>query len=205
MPLPSSLAARPALRPEGTSNQALLFKKKMVVTRAPEAPQPQPAHLVSKQNPAAKVAEFPSPHPEYKAERLQTSENSPIPMRRHRIKAPSDRRIVMPRGDKSKYTDKQERKADHIAEGYEKRGVPEQEAERRPGQPSTKRMAAARSPAGLAAASLPAIRRRIRAARRAVQPRPPAQQRVVRRLRRRQRSHATGTRSSAPDATSSCR
>jgi hypothetical protein len=36
----------------------------------------------------------------------------------------------MPRGDKSKYTDKQERKADHIAEG-EKRGVPEQEAERR--------------------------------------------------------------------------
>ena len=28
----------------------------------------------------------------------------------------------MPRGDKSKYTDKQERKADHIAEGYEKRG-----------------------------------------------------------------------------------
>jgi plasmid stabilization system protein ParE len=37
----------------------------------------------------------------------------------------------MPRGDKSKYTDKQERKADHIAEGYEHRGVPEKEAERR--------------------------------------------------------------------------
>lgn len=37
----------------------------------------------------------------------------------------------MPRGDKSKYTDKQERKADHIAESYEKRGVPEKEAERR--------------------------------------------------------------------------
>jgi plasmid stabilization system protein ParE len=37
----------------------------------------------------------------------------------------------MPRGDKSKYTDKQERKADHIAEGYESRGVPEKEAERR--------------------------------------------------------------------------
>ncbi len=35
------------------------------------------------------------------------------------------------RGDKSKYTNKQERKADHIAEGYAKRGVPEQEAERR--------------------------------------------------------------------------
>jgi plasmid stabilization system protein ParE len=37
----------------------------------------------------------------------------------------------MPRGDKSKYTDKQERKADHIAESYEERGVPEKEAERR--------------------------------------------------------------------------
>ncbi|WOJ90912.1 plasmid stabilization protein [Methylocapsa polymorpha] len=37
----------------------------------------------------------------------------------------------MPRGDKSKYTDKQERKADHIADGYESRGVPEKEAERR--------------------------------------------------------------------------
>ncbi len=37
----------------------------------------------------------------------------------------------MPQGDKSKYTDKQERKADHIAEGYEKRGVSDTEAERR--------------------------------------------------------------------------
>lgn len=37
----------------------------------------------------------------------------------------------MPRGDKSKYTDKQERKADHIAESDEERGVPENEAERR--------------------------------------------------------------------------
>lgn len=37
----------------------------------------------------------------------------------------------MPRGDKSKYTDKQERKADHIADGYEERGVSEKEAERR--------------------------------------------------------------------------
>jgi plasmid stabilization system protein ParE len=37
----------------------------------------------------------------------------------------------MPRGDKSKYTDKQKRKAEHIAEGYEDRGVPDKEAERR--------------------------------------------------------------------------
>jgi plasmid stabilization system protein ParE len=40
-------------------------------------------------------------------------------------------RCVMPRGDKSKYTDKQKRKAEHIEEGYERRGVPEKEAERR--------------------------------------------------------------------------
>ena len=37
----------------------------------------------------------------------------------------------MPRGDKAKYTDKQKRKAEHIAEGYEARGVPEAEAEGR--------------------------------------------------------------------------
>ncbi len=37
----------------------------------------------------------------------------------------------MPRGDKSKYTDKQIRKAEHIAESYESRGVPEKEAESR--------------------------------------------------------------------------
>ncbi|GJD81570.1 plasmid stabilization protein [Methylobacterium gregans] len=37
----------------------------------------------------------------------------------------------MPQGDKSKYTDKQIRKAEHIAESYEKRGVPEAQAEAR--------------------------------------------------------------------------
>ena len=37
----------------------------------------------------------------------------------------------MPRGDKSSYTDKQERQAEHIEEGYEDRGVSEDEAERR--------------------------------------------------------------------------
>ena len=37
----------------------------------------------------------------------------------------------MPRGDKSKYTDKQKRKAEHIEEGYEDRGVSKDEAERR--------------------------------------------------------------------------
>jgi plasmid stabilization system protein ParE len=38
---------------------------------------------------------------------------------------------TMPRGDKGKYTDKQRRKAEHIEEGYEKRGVSDKEAERR--------------------------------------------------------------------------
>ena len=37
----------------------------------------------------------------------------------------------MPRGDKSAYTDKQKRQAEHIEEGYEDRGVPVDEAERR--------------------------------------------------------------------------
>ena len=37
----------------------------------------------------------------------------------------------MPRGDKSSYTDKQKRQAEHIEEGYEKRGLSEKEAERR--------------------------------------------------------------------------
>src|ERR1700760_682661 len=37
----------------------------------------------------------------------------------------------MPRGDKSSYTNKQKRQAEHIEEGYEHRGVPKREAERR--------------------------------------------------------------------------
>jgi len=37
----------------------------------------------------------------------------------------------MPRGETSKYTGKQERKADHIAQGYEKNGVSKTESERR--------------------------------------------------------------------------
>ena len=37
----------------------------------------------------------------------------------------------MPRGDKDKYTDKQKRQAEHIEEGFEKRGLSNDEAERR--------------------------------------------------------------------------
>ena len=38
--------------------------------------------------------------------------------------------LIMPRGDKSKYTDKQKRKAEHIEEGYRKRGTSKKTAER---------------------------------------------------------------------------
>lgn len=37
----------------------------------------------------------------------------------------------MARGSKAKYTSKQKRKAEHIEEGYEKRGVSKEEAEKR--------------------------------------------------------------------------
>jgi plasmid stabilization system protein ParE len=37
----------------------------------------------------------------------------------------------MPQGDKGKYTGKQKRKAEHIAEGYEDRGVSRKEAKSR--------------------------------------------------------------------------
>ena len=37
----------------------------------------------------------------------------------------------MPRGDKSSYSNKQKRQAEHIEEGYERRGTSKKEAERR--------------------------------------------------------------------------
>jgi plasmid stabilization system protein ParE len=46
-----------------------------------------------------------------------------------RVRASMER--TMPQGDKSAYTDKQKRKAEHIEEGYEERGTPKKEAERR--------------------------------------------------------------------------
>ena len=44
---------------------------------------------------------------------------------------PTQGERAVPRGDKSKYTDKQKRQAEHIEEGYEEKGVSEDEAERR--------------------------------------------------------------------------
>ena len=40
-------------------------------------------------------------------------------------------KISRSRGSKAKYTGKQDRKADHIAKGYEASGIPHKEAERR--------------------------------------------------------------------------
>ena len=37
----------------------------------------------------------------------------------------------MPRGDKSAYTDKQKRQAEHIENSYEKKGISHEEAEKR--------------------------------------------------------------------------
>jgi plasmid stabilization system protein ParE len=41
---------------------------------------------------------------------------------------PTERNTPMPRGDKSAYSDKQQRQAEHIEEGYESRGTPPREA-----------------------------------------------------------------------------
>jgi hypothetical protein len=101
----------------------------------------------------------------------------------------------MPLGDKSKYTNKQERKADHIAEGYEKRGVPEKEAERRAWATVNKDDGGGKIPAGPAAASLSAIQPPIRAA----QPRRPARRTAALCPRKRQWPRASAMPSLAPD------
>ena len=54
----------------------------------------------------------------------------------------------MPRGDKSKYTDKQKRQAEHIEEGYEERGLSEDEAERRAWATVTKMTGGGKKPGG---------------------------------------------------------
>jgi plasmid stabilization system protein ParE len=46
-------------------------------------------------------------------------------------KKQENKEFPMPRGDKSSYTGKQKRKAEHIEEGYEQRGVSSKEAARR--------------------------------------------------------------------------
>ncbi len=51
--------------------------------------------------------------------------------KRNSARAAYKRKESMPQGDKSSYTSKQKRKAEHIEEGYEKRGVSKKEAEKR--------------------------------------------------------------------------
>jgi plasmid stabilization system protein ParE len=48
----------------------------------------------------------------------------------------------------SKYTDKQERKADHIAEGYQKDGVSKKEAEKRAWATVNKQDGGGKNPGG---------------------------------------------------------
>ncbi len=54
----------------------------------------------------------------------------------------------MPRGDKSRYTGKQQRQAEHIEEGYEDRGTPTKEAERRAWATVNKMTGGAKKPGG---------------------------------------------------------
>src|SRR5204863_4162166 len=53
------------------------------------------------------------------------------PRLRNRPGSPIGRSIVMPRGSKRKYSDKQKRKAEHIAEGYVQRGISKKTAKAR--------------------------------------------------------------------------
>jgi hypothetical protein len=54
----------------------------------------------------------------------------------------------MPRGDKSRYTSKQQRQAEYIEEGYEKRGLSDKESERRAWATVNKMTGGAKKPGG---------------------------------------------------------
>ncbi len=67
----------------------------------------------------------------------------------------------MPRGDKSAYSSKQKRQAEHIEKGYEARGVPTKEAERRAWATENKISGGGRkSKGGRNAAARPAAKRK---------------------------------------------
>jgi plasmid stabilization system protein ParE len=75
----------------------------------------------------------------------------------------------MPRGDKSKYTAKQKRKAEHIEESYEERGLDAREAEARAWATVNKQSGGGeRSGAGRSKSSAQKSRARKDSARRAV-------------------------------------
>ncbi|MGI4834322.1 MAG: hypothetical protein ACRYFK_12775 [Janthinobacterium lividum] len=54
----------------------------------------------------------------------------------------------MPQGDKSKYTDKQQRQAEHIEESYEQKGVPADEGEARAWATVNKQEGGGKKPGG---------------------------------------------------------
>lgn len=68
----------------------------------------------------------------------------------------------MPRGDKSKYSAKQQRQAEHIEEGYEQRGVPEDEAEARAWATVNKQSGGGERPGGSGRKKSPAAKRAAR-------------------------------------------
>ncbi|TFF41789.1 Rho termination factor N-terminal domain-containing protein [Pseudomonas sp. RIT623] len=76
----------------------------------------------------------------------------------------------MPRGDKDKYTDKQKRKAEHIEDSYESKGVPKDQAEARAWATVNKQSGGGERKGGSGQAKSPAAKARSRAssARRAV-------------------------------------
>jgi plasmid stabilization system protein ParE len=62
----------------------------------------------------------------------------------------------MPVGSKAKYTDKQKRKAEHIEESYEDRGLGEKEAERRAWATVNKQSGGGEKPGGSGTKKSPA-------------------------------------------------
>ena len=66
----------------------------------------------------------------------------------------------MPQGDKSAYTAKQRREAEHIAEGYIKRGGRGTKRKSAPGAPSTPMKVAERTPAPEGKPAVPRQRRK---------------------------------------------
>lgn len=76
----------------------------------------------------------------------------------------------MPRGDKGKYTDKQKRKAEHIEQGYQAKGVSKDEAEARAWATVNKQSGGGERKGGSGQAKSPAAKAKAResSARRAV-------------------------------------
>jgi hypothetical protein len=97
----------------------------------------------------------------------------------------------MPRGDKSKYTDKQDRKAEHVAEATRSAAFPKRKPNAGPGPRSTRTMAAARRKVGQAEAERPAIPPPIKAAKRAGRPPLPDRAQVDRPPPKRRRRRAS--------------